>query len=82
MFGIIPADARPGLLAMKLDNWLAQRAETCPDRVAVVADGVELTYEELEAEATGAARHGGSAAGRASPSRDRPASNTSCQSMR
>jgi O-succinylbenzoic acid--CoA ligase len=41
---------------MKLDNWLAQRAETCPDRCAVLADGVELTYEELEAEAARAAR--------------------------
>lgn len=41
---------------MNLDNWLAQRAETCPDRVAVIAEGVELTYEELEAEATRTAR--------------------------
>jgi O-succinylbenzoic acid--CoA ligase len=41
---------------MILDNWLAQRAETCPDRVALIADGVELTYEALEAEATHAAR--------------------------
>jgi O-succinylbenzoic acid--CoA ligase len=41
---------------MILDNWLAQRAETCPDRVALIAGGVELTYEELEAEATRAAR--------------------------
>jgi len=41
---------------MNLDDWLAQRAETCPDRIAVIADGVELTYEELEAEATRAAR--------------------------
>ena len=41
---------------MILDNWLAQRAETCPDRVALLAGGVELTYEELEAEATRAAR--------------------------
>ncbi len=41
---------------MNLDNWLAQRAETCPDRVAVIADGVALTYEQLEAEATRAAR--------------------------
>jgi len=56
MFGIIPVDGRPGLLVMNLDNWLAQRAETCPDRLAVIADGVELTYEELEAEATRAAR--------------------------
>src|SRR5215217_3673832 len=56
MFGIIPCDARPGLHPMILDNWLAQRAETCPDRMAVIADGVELTYEELEAEATRAAR--------------------------
>src|SRR4051795_10140662 len=41
---------------MILDNWLAQRAETCPDRVALIAGGVELTYEELEAEAERAAR--------------------------
>jgi len=41
---------------MILDNWLAQRAETCPDRVALIAGGIELTYEELEAEATTAAR--------------------------
>jgi o-succinylbenzoate---CoA ligase len=41
---------------MNLDNWLAQRAETCPDRIAVIAEGIELTYEELEAEATHAAR--------------------------
>jgi O-succinylbenzoic acid--CoA ligase len=41
---------------MILDNWLAQRAETCPDRVALIADGAELTYEELEAEAARAAR--------------------------
>src|SRR4051794_11509057 len=41
---------------MILDNWLAQRAETCPDRVALIAGGVELTYEQLEAEAMRAAR--------------------------
>ena len=41
---------------MILDNWLAQRAQTCPDRAALVADGVELTYAELEAEATWVAR--------------------------
>src|SRR5690349_17194473 len=56
MFGIIPADGRPRLPTMILDNWLAQRAETCPDRVGLIADGVALTYEELEAEATRAAR--------------------------
>src|SRR4051812_39534756 len=56
MFGIIPADAQTGFLVMNLDNWLAQRAETCPDRVALIADGVELSYESLEAEATRAAR--------------------------
>jgi O-succinylbenzoic acid--CoA ligase len=39
-----------------LDNWLSQRAQTCPDRIALIADGVELTYTELEAEATSAAR--------------------------
>jgi o-succinylbenzoate---CoA ligase len=41
---------------MRLDNWLAQRAQTCPDRSAVIADGLELTYAELEREATSAAR--------------------------
>jgi o-succinylbenzoate---CoA ligase len=41
---------------MLLDNWLAQRAETCPDRVALIADTAELTYAELEREATSAAR--------------------------
>jgi o-succinylbenzoate---CoA ligase len=41
---------------MLLDNWLAQRAETCPDRVALIADGVELTYGELDREAEAAAR--------------------------
>jgi o-succinylbenzoate---CoA ligase len=40
----------------RLDNWLAQRAQTCPDRSAVIADGLELTYAELEREATSAAR--------------------------
>jgi O-succinylbenzoic acid--CoA ligase len=39
-----------------LDNWLSQRAETCPDRPALLADGFELSYSQLEAEATAAAR--------------------------
>ncbi len=41
---------------MKLDNWLAQRSQSCPDRTALVADGAEMTYAELEAEATWVAR--------------------------
>ena len=41
---------------MKLDNWLSQRAQTCPDRGALIADGAALTYAELEHEATAAAR--------------------------
>ncbi|MGH3264214.1 MAG: AMP-binding protein, partial [Trebonia sp.] len=41
---------------MKLDNWLAQRSQSCPERTALVADGVEVTYAELEAEATWVAR--------------------------
>ena len=41
---------------MILDNWLSQRAETCPDRPALLADGFELSYSQLEAEATTAAR--------------------------
>src|SRR5687768_7567046 len=41
---------------MLLDNWLSQRAQTCPDRCALIADGMPLTYAELEREATAAAR--------------------------
>ena len=41
---------------MKLDNWLAQRSQSCPDRVALVADGVATTFSELEEEAQHAAR--------------------------
>lgn len=41
---------------MLLDNWLAQRAATCPDRLAVRASGTDLTFAELEAEAVAAAR--------------------------
>ena len=41
---------------MKLDNWLAQRSQSCPDRTALTADGGEVTYAELEAEATWVAR--------------------------
>src|SRR4029078_5006427 len=44
------------LYPMKLDNWLAQRSQSCPDRTALVADGAEVTYAELEAEATWVAR--------------------------
>jgi o-succinylbenzoate---CoA ligase len=41
---------------MKLDNWLAQRAQTSPDRTALVADGARVSFAELEAEATWVAR--------------------------
>ncbi len=41
---------------MKLDDWLAKRSQSCPDRTALVADGSEVTYAELEAEATWVAR--------------------------
>ena len=41
---------------MLLDNWLAQRSQTCPDRPALICDGLELTYAELEREATAVAR--------------------------
>jgi O-succinylbenzoic acid--CoA ligase len=39
-----------------LDNWLAQRAETCPDRTALIGGDHSLDYAELEREATAAAR--------------------------
>jgi O-succinylbenzoic acid--CoA ligase len=41
---------------MHLDNWLAQRAATCPDRPALIAGGHEVAYDELEFEASRAAR--------------------------
>ena len=41
---------------MLLDNWLAQRALTCPDRTALITPERALTYAELEAEASAAAR--------------------------
>jgi O-succinylbenzoic acid--CoA ligase len=41
---------------MKLDDWLAQRSQSCPERTALLADGAEVTYAELEAEATWVAR--------------------------
>jgi o-succinylbenzoate---CoA ligase len=41
---------------MKLDDWLAQRSQSCPERIALIADGSEVTYAELEAEATWVAR--------------------------
>ena len=41
---------------MKLDNWLAQRAQSCPERTALVTQGSSVTYAELEAEATWVAR--------------------------
>jgi len=39
-----------------LDNWLAQRAQTCPDRTGLITAGRSLTYAELESEANAAAR--------------------------
>jgi O-succinylbenzoic acid--CoA ligase len=48
--------SRNGFPHVLLDNWLAQRAQACPDRLAVVADGASLTYADLEREATAAAR--------------------------
>jgi O-succinylbenzoic acid--CoA ligase len=41
---------------VKLDNWLAQRAQSCPERTALVTEGSTVTYAELEAEATWVAR--------------------------
>jgi O-succinylbenzoic acid--CoA ligase len=41
---------------MRIDDWLAQRAQSCPERIALIADGAEVTYAELEAETTWIAR--------------------------
>jgi O-succinylbenzoic acid--CoA ligase len=63
---------------LKLDNWLAQRSQSCPERTALVADGTEVTYSELEAESIWIARRlgahgvrrGATAALTMSPSRE------------
>jgi O-succinylbenzoic acid--CoA ligase len=41
---------------VKLDNWLAQRAQSCPERTALATQSSRVTYAELEAEATWVAR--------------------------
>jgi O-succinylbenzoic acid--CoA ligase len=41
---------------VKLDNWLAQRAQSCPECTALVTEASSVTYAELEAEATWVAR--------------------------
>jgi o-succinylbenzoate---CoA ligase len=41
---------------MKLDDWLSQRSQSCPDRTALLAEGAEMSYAELEAESTWVAR--------------------------
>jgi O-succinylbenzoic acid--CoA ligase len=41
---------------VKLDDWLAQRAQSCPERTALVTEASRVTYAELEAEATWVAR--------------------------
>jgi O-succinylbenzoic acid--CoA ligase len=41
---------------LKLDIWLEQRARSCPDRTALICDGRQMTYAELEAEALHSAR--------------------------
>ena len=41
---------------MKLDNWLAQRSQSCPDRIALVVGDERMTFAELDREAEHAAR--------------------------
>ncbi|MBK5111204.1 MAG: o-succinylbenzoate--CoA ligase [Thermoleophilia bacterium] len=41
---------------MKLDNWLAQRSQSCPNRPALICGDEETTFAELENEAVHAAR--------------------------
>ncbi len=50
----ITGEARKGHL--KLDNWLEQRARTCPERIALISDGEEISFAELEEEAQHSAR--------------------------
>lgn len=41
---------------LKLDNWLEQRARTCPERIALISGGEQISFAELEEEAQHAAR--------------------------
>lgn len=41
---------------LKLDNWLEQRARTCPERPALISGGESTSFAELEEEAQQAAR--------------------------
>jgi O-succinylbenzoic acid--CoA ligase len=41
---------------MKLDNWLAQRSQSCPDRIALISGDDQITFAELDQEAEHAAR--------------------------
>jgi o-succinylbenzoate---CoA ligase len=41
---------------MRIDDWLAQRAQSCPERIALIAEGAEVNFAELEAEANWVAR--------------------------
>jgi O-succinylbenzoic acid--CoA ligase len=41
---------------MRIDDWLAQRAQSCPERTALIAEGAEVTYAELDAETNWIAR--------------------------
>jgi O-succinylbenzoic acid--CoA ligase len=41
---------------MRIDDWLAQRAQSCPERTALIAEGAEVSYAELDAEANWIAR--------------------------
>jgi o-succinylbenzoate---CoA ligase len=41
---------------MRIDDWLAQRAQSCPERTALITEEVEVTYAELDAEANWIAR--------------------------
>lgn len=41
---------------MRLDNWLAQRSETCPERAAVITPAEAISYAELERRSSGLAR--------------------------
>ena len=61
---------------MLLDNWLSQRALTCPNRCALIADGASLTYAQLEREATAGTRRVASAATRPSRCSFPPGSTT------